>query len=422
MRILFATVPEKTIFLPMVPLAWALRTAGHEVRVAGQPAFSDVITQAGLTAVPVGRNVDTMRLLQLYGMTAEQLEQVRVGLPAPYDIVEDPTGGTWERTLDAHAETADGDRAESFPMIAGLVDFARHWRPDLVIWTPFSYAGAIAAKACGAAHARLLFSVDVFGMTRERFLQLRAEQPPEKRADPMADWLGDYAGKYGFDFTEGMITGDFTIDQLPASLSMRADLDYLPMRYIPYGGPAVVPGWLRTPLERPRVALTLGTTATDMFAGYTAGVQDILDSLADLDIEVVATIAESEQAKLSRVPGNARLVSYVPLHALAPTCSAVISHGGFGTVLTTALHGVPQLAMGYHFDEPIMARDLAAQGGALALQPGQATGQAVRESVLRLLDEPAFRDRAHDLRDEIHALPTPDQLVPQLEKLTAEHR
>ena len=48
MRVLFATYPERTHFLAMVPLAWALRTAGHEVRVASQPTFTDVITRAVL--------------------------------------------------------------------------------------------------------------------------------------------------------------------------------------------------------------------------------------------------------------------------------------------------------------------------------------------------------------------------------------
>ncbi len=36
MRVLFTTYAEKTHFLAMAPLAWALRTAGHEVVVASQ--------------------------------------------------------------------------------------------------------------------------------------------------------------------------------------------------------------------------------------------------------------------------------------------------------------------------------------------------------------------------------------------------
>ncbi|MEV4379971.1 activator-dependent family glycosyltransferase [Streptosporangium sp. NPDC049644] len=423
MRVLFAVNPGTSTFLPLVPLAWALRTAGHEVRVAGQPKFADMITQAGLTAVPVGRDLDIIKLFKIYGVTEEQLEKARVGLSPPYDVADDPAKATWRHMLDGYLETVEGYKAENAPMIAGLVDFARHWRPDLVIWEPFTYSGPIAAKACGAAHARLLWSLDVFGIARDHFLRLKAEQPPEERADPLADWLGAYGRKHGFDFTEDMTTGHFTIHQLPASLSDQAGSQhYLRMRYVPHGGPASVPKWLWTAPERPRVALTLGFAATELFSGYTVGVQDVLDSLADLDVELVATVSESEQHKLDRVPDNARLVSYAPLDALAPTCSAVINHAGDGTVLTTALHAVPQLAIGYHFNEPIMARKLAAQGGALRLHPSEATGPNIRESVLRLLREPAFRDGAIRLRDEIRALPTPNELVPHLEELAAKHR
>ncbi|MFC4899362.1 activator-dependent family glycosyltransferase [Streptosporangium amethystogenes subsp. fukuiense] len=421
MRILLATYQDKTIFQTMVPLAWALRTAGHEVRVACQPSFADVVTQAGLTAAPVGRNHTTWRIAEMH---PENEEADRAGLPAPYDAaVTAPAALDWQAMQDGYRHLiAHWHKLDNFPMVADLVDFARHWRPDLVIWEATTYAGAIAAKACGAAHARLLWSIDVFGATRERFLRLKAEQPPENRADPLADWLSGYARKYGFDFGEDLVTGQFSIDQLPASLSMRADLDYLPMRYVPYGGPAVVPKWLWTPPQRPRVALTLGTTATDRFAGYTVDVQDILDALADLDIELVATIAENQRHKAPRVPDNTRVVSYVPLHALTPTCAAVINHAGPGTFLTTALHGVPQLTVPWEFDAPELARRAAGQGATLMLLGDRATGQAVRESVLRLLNEPAFRERAHDLRDEIHAQPTPNQLAPQLEKRAAEHR
>lgn len=423
MRVLFAITPGTSTFLPLVPLAWALRTAGHEVRVASQPGFAATITQAGLTAVPVGRDLDMVRLLRGYGVTEEELEKARAGLSPPFDAVDDPTRATWHHMLDGYVDAVEGYKAESLPMIGGLVDFAQRWRPDLVIWEPFSYAGAISARAAGAAHARLLWCLDVFGIARERFLRLKAELPPGERADPLAAWLGGYARKYGFPYGEDLATGHFTIHQLPASLSEQAeDLHYLRMRYVPHVGVATVPGWLRTPPERPRVALTLGFAGDGLFSGYAVGVEEVLDSLSDLDVEVVATIADEQRAKLRRVPANARLVPFVPLDALVPTCSVVIDHGGDGTVLTTALHGVPQLAIGHHFNEPIMARKLAAQGGALQLRPAEATGPAIRACVLRLLHEPALRAGARRLREELQALPTPNEVVPDLEELTERHR
>jgi glycosyltransferase (activator-dependent family) len=416
MRVLFATYPEKTIFQPMVPLAWALRTAGHEVLVASQPSFVDTITETGLTAVPVGRQ-GTNSWRRLLSIDAERTETEREGLPEPYNAaVEDLS---WEAMRDSYRSmVAEGHKLNNFPLITGLVEFARSWRPDLVIWEATTYAGAIAAEACGAAHARMLWSIDVFGVTRERYLRL---MPPDGE-DPLGEWLAGYARKYGFEFSEDLVTGQFSIDQLPPSLSMRADGHYLPVRYVPYGGRAVVPDWLRAPAERPRVALTLGTSATEIFAGYTVSIQEILAALSDVDVEVVATVAEAEQRKLEQVPDNARLVPYVPLHALAPTCSAVINHAGPGTFLTTALHGVPQLTLPWDFDEPELARRAAAQGATLTTYAGQATGATVREQVRRLLTEPLFRRQAASLRDEILAQPTPAELVTQLEELTAKHR
>jgi glycosyltransferase (activator-dependent family) len=418
MRILFAANPEKSIFMYMVPLAWALRTAGHEVQFASQPCFTDTITQAGLTAVPVGRTRD-LRMTD----SEEALAEERPGIPHPYDAFDDPEKATWEYLKPGMAGAAQvWHRYGNFPIITELVEYARFWQPDLIIWDPLTFAGSIAAKACGAAHARLLFGIDVFAGVRDIYRRLNELQPQKEQSDPIADWFALYGRKYGFEFSEDMFSGHFTIDQFPSSLQVEADLQYVRMQYVPYGGPAAVPHWLRSRPERPRVALTMGLSATEVYNGYNVPMTEILESVCELDVEVVATVAESEQHKLGAVPDNARIVSYVPWHALVPTCSAVVHHAGAATLATTALHPVPQLSLHYHYDQPILARLLTAQGAGLDIHTSQATGPTVRDAVQRLLTEPAFTTRAHALRDEIKALPSPNELVPQLEELTRKHR
>jgi hypothetical protein len=315
-------------------------------------------------------------------------------------------------------------KVNNFPLIAGLIAYARVWQPDLVIWEPTTHAGAIAAEACGAAHARLMWSVDVFGVARENYLRMMAEQAPWNRTDPFGDWLGGYARKYGLEFTERLGTGHFTIDTLPDTLRMEAaGVHYLPARYTPYGGASVVPAWLQTPPERTRIALTLGSTAIDQSTGYAFALTDVLTELAGLgDVEIVATVAQPEQSRLGPLPGNVRLVSYVPLDALAATCAVVVNHTGPGTFLTTARHGVPQLHLPYDFDEPELADRSARCGASLMLHPHEVTATAVRDRVRRLLHEPRFRRGAERLRDDILALPSPHELVGDIEKLTAEHR
>ncbi len=95
MRVLFTGYPEKTHFLAMAPLAWALRTAGHEVVFASQPGFARVITQAGLTAVAVGRDSDHARMMQL---DRRSHASGRTGLPgAPTTRPTTPPPRPWSR-------------------------------------------------------------------------------------------------------------------------------------------------------------------------------------------------------------------------------------------------------------------------------------------------------------------------------------
>jgi UDP:flavonoid glycosyltransferase YjiC (YdhE family) len=137
-----------------------------------------------------------------------------------------------------------------------------------------------------------------------------------------------------------------------------------------------------------------------------------------MDIEVVATVKEGT---LTRVPQNVRAIPFVPLDALVPTCAAVINHAGPGTFLTIARHAVPQLTVPWDFDEPELARRAGVQGAALVVHADRATGPVVRAGLERLLSEPGFRERAAALRAEMLALPSPNELVPRLEELTAKY-
>jgi UDP:flavonoid glycosyltransferase YjiC (YdhE family) len=92
----------------------------------------------------------------------------------------------------------------------------------------------------------------------------------------------------------------------------------------------------------------------------------------------------------------------------------VIHHAGFGTLATTALHAVPQLTLSRDADGPALAKRVARQGAGIALDPATATGEQVRHSVRRLLDEPGFAGRAGALRDEMLAMTAPNDVVGQL--------
>jgi glycosyltransferase (activator-dependent family) len=420
MRILFTTYPEKTHFLAMAPLAWALRTAGHEVRFASAPKFADTITQAGLTAVPVGSNRD---LWQVMAQDTDWLSVGMNGIPVPYDAADWPEEQVSWKYLkfgyDLHVPR--WHKMSNVPLVPDLVKFCQEWQPDLVVWEPSTYAGAIAAEACGAAHARLLFSIDTFGVTRERFLKLNAQRAPQDQADPMRDWLEPYARKYEFDYTEDLVTGQFTISIMPPALRVEADHHYVPMRYVPYGGPVSVPKWLQHEPERPRVAITMGISTADVI-GDAINLPELFAALAELDVDVVATLKKKFQEYLPSVPDNVKLVEFAPLDHLIPTCAAVVHHGGIGTLLTTAMHGKPQLIVTWNSDGPSLAQKVAAQGAGLALNLSQASGALIMDRLTRLLVEPGYRQDAELLREQVMAMPTPNEVVRDLEKLAIDHK
>lgn len=417
MRVLLTTYAERTHLLLMVPLAWALRTSGHDVLVAVQPKLVADVTRAGLTAVPIGSDRDLWTVLDR--IAPEAWIGAGTGWAPPYDTANaEPATIKFTALHDGYRDNAiRWHKSSNVPLVADLVEFARYWKPDLIIWEATTYAGAIAAKACGAVHARVLVGMDVFGITRERFLGLR---PSIDSSDPLGDWLGSYAHKYGRAFTEDMVTGQFTVDHLPISLSDQTALKRVPMRYVGYGGPATVPAWLSGTVERTRVALTMGLTASDRTGGYPVNLQDILSSISDLDIEVVATVRDDVRERFRSIPENVRLVSYVPLFPLLETCSVVIHHTGVGTLCTAALCAVPQLAIPWDVDQPVLASRLVDQGAGLSLPAVTASGPTVRDNLLRLIEEPSFQRSADQLRAEMLAMPAPRDVVRTIEQLTFE--
>jgi UDP:flavonoid glycosyltransferase YjiC (YdhE family) len=149
-----------------------------------------------------------------------------------------------------------------------------------------------------------------------------------------------------------------------------------------------------------------------------------LEAVGGLDVEVVATLNAEQLAGVSGVPDNVRVVDFVSLNELLPSCSAVVHQGGFGQVQTALAHGVPQVVLPNGlWDTVPMARGLQRAGAALyAPEPDRITATELREMLERVLDDPSFAERTARLRHEIQGMPTPAGIVPVLEKLTEEHR
>ncbi|MET7996153.1 activator-dependent family glycosyltransferase [Amycolatopsis sp. NPDC005232] len=416
MRVLFATHAERSHFYSMVPLAWALRAAGHEVRVVSQPALSGDITAAGLTAVPVGTDHRMAEILKELntadwssGLTDSSSALTHDGRIEP-DATWAGQGVLYRAFVEYYMRGVNNDS-----YVDGLVDFARYYRPDLVIWEPFTFAGPVAAKAVGAAHARLVWGPDLLLQMRQVFLRTRADQPSELVADPLETWLKPFLERSGAEFGPDVATGQWTIDPCPAGVRVPLGLDLLPMRYVPYNGPAVVPSWLNADPVKPRVCLTSGMSLREQTGRDALGIAD-LAAFAELDIELVATIKLGADVDRASIPDNVRVVDFVPMHALLPSCSAIVHFGNGGT-WSTALHaGVPQLVIASNWEVLHKAKHLAATGAGACVSDLSELPAALAG----MLADPSVAAAAARLRDEeVLSQPSPGEVVAELEKRCA---
>src|ERR1700722_327015 len=376
MRVLFATFPVPSHYFPMVPLGWALRAAGHEVRVACAPALAGVVTGSGLPAVTLPE-VDLARSWRGFAPAAN------AGPPSPADRAERAIAMF---TMVA-AETAG-------PMI----EFARDWGADVIVYEPRAYAAVLTAETLALPLVRHLSGVDyTYSRTEAERGALAALW--QRSGTPAADPLGV-----------------LTVDPCPPSLQLPAPVRRLAIRYVPYNGPAVVPDWLLKPARRPRVCIAAGTALPGR-RGMGAAARQAVSALAGLDAEVIVA-AGGKPELLEPIPPGFTVVESMPLHLLLPTCDAIVHHGGAGTTLTAAACGVPQLLLPDGGDRFLHAAQLAGYGAGLTISQAELTDAALNEQAIALLTDPAYRQAAGRLAQEVAAQVPPTDIVDALAGLT----
>jgi UDP:flavonoid glycosyltransferase YjiC (YdhE family) len=124
-----------------------------------------------------------------------------------------------------------------------------------------------------------------------------------------------------------------------------------------------------------------------------------LEGLADEPVRVVATTNRTEPRGPIDVPANAVLVDWLSYSQVMPAASAVICHGGHGTVARALAEGVPVLACPAVGDMAETAARVSWAGVGLSVPWRLCRPGPVRWAVRELLGNPLFAERAGELRD-----------------------
>ncbi|WAL67935.1 DUF1205 domain-containing protein [Amycolatopsis cynarae] len=416
MRVMMMVFPTRTHVYSMAPVGWALAAAGHEVRFIGQRNPREVASfaETGLDAMWFGEELDIARhrQLQVEGDNAMQGE-FRISESRPERYTDEYVRTVYEHWVEVFRWTTPDS------LLDELVRFARGWRPDLVLWDPMIYAAPIVAHVLGVPHLRMMYAADQTARIGAQYRDLRARLGTSTEPDPFVEWMSAAVGRFGAGYDETLRYGVRTIDCHPSYLRYDGvDVDYLPARFVPLNKPMAIPRWVLEEPARPRVMLTLGISNRQVLGIEETSVSDLLNGLADLDIEVIATLNAAQLASVEKIPDNVRAVDFVPMNELLASCSAIVHQGGGATIGNAVVNGVPQLVIpGTTWSERGSAVAQVERGNGLLVDLEDVTPETVRSGVLRLLDEPSFRDRALEARDEMLATPTLDALVPEFERM-----
>jgi UDP:flavonoid glycosyltransferase YjiC (YdhE family) len=384
MRVLVTATPVPTHFMPLVSLAWALRSAGHEILVAGQPDIMATVRSAGLGGASVG---DWFRVGDLMRDHLREGERAIQAFGRPKPLTEFPD--VWLR----HSDN----------VLPGYLELARSFQPDLIVSDVLECNALILGGVLGIPVIHHRWGVDPIS-------------GPVRTAARTA--LQERCEHYGLD---ALPDPTVLLDPCPPRLQLPDAAPGTAIRYVPFNGGGLLPSWLPRKSSDGgirRVAVSLGVRSLAL--NGVPHLRRILQSFDGLtDTEAVVTVEERYREEIGRVPANVRMIEPTPLHLFLGACSAVVHHGGSGTVMTSTSFGLPQLALPQLADQFAHGDRLAASGAGITLDDAESQDdpQRLSESLTDLLSDPGYRTSAGELGRYMERMPTPSRVVSDLERI-----
>ncbi|MGV9320065.1 nucleotide disphospho-sugar-binding domain-containing protein [Streptomyces sp. NPDC003660] len=382
MRILICTYSTASDIFATIPLAWALRSAGHEVLYAGGGDGMRECAKAGFPFVDLAPDVD---LTEPFRRRAEQTNNSGQLVWYRGGVIEEPDVTS---AVELFGELSD--------LVApGAVSLARRWQPELVVSTDIQGSGPLVAS---------LLSVPLVPISH---LFALVPDMVERLRNVMAATYAEYG-------IAGVPPVVQPVRTTPLSMNPRRS-SHLLMRHVPYNGSHLevgsLPDWLLQEPRRRRVLLTLGTFVPKY--GGLAVLPDLMEQLSAVDAEFVLALGDVDQAQIPPIPSNVRIEGWLPLNAVLGSCSAVVHHGGSGTTLAALCAGVPQIILAHGADQHFNAHAVATRGLGVATDKTRLTAELITET----LASSELAKIAVEVREEIDAMPAPREIAARLEAI-----
>jgi UDP:flavonoid glycosyltransferase YjiC (YdhE family) len=391
MRFLVTSVSAYGHLQPLIPLAKALVEAHHEVAIAIGSDLRFRAEAAGFRVFDTGISIDAA-----FERLAELFPDQPYNRLAPSEI------------LGWYLPHLFGEVLAPV-MLDDLELLIQNWKPDVVVHETWEFAGPIAAASAGIPSICQTLGLRIDDTILDSVAAAVAPlwQQHGVKPDPTA----------GLYRTLCLDTTPLSLQEHKSAKSRDVIHTLRPVAEPPIPGEAL-PQWIEHRRNVPLVYMTLGTNSgtnsdVSMF-------RSVIDGLKDLDIDVLITIGFGrDPATIGPLAKNIHVENYVPQSLLLPYCSAVICHGGPGTILHSLAHGLPLLILPQGADQYVMGECVLAAGVGLRLVPADVNPSSVRARVLALLEETSYKVNASRLKREIAEMPGPDEVVHLIEEVAA---
>jgi MGT family glycosyltransferase len=201
---------------------------------------------------------------------------------------------------------------------------------------------------------------------------------------------------------------DFPAERLPANV-----------RYV---GPQLDgPGWAEPwqspwPADHPDPLVVVGFSTTPQ--NQAPVLEKVIEALGGLRVRGLVSVGPALDPTRFPPPANVVIRASVAHAQVFPQASAVVTHGGHGTLIRALSDGVPVVCLPMGRDQNDDAARVVARGAGLRLSP-KASVSEIRQAIQQVLEQPKYRDGAQRLARAIAADIRAQRGVRELEGLAA---
>ena len=146
--------------------------------------------------------------------------------------------------------------------------------------------------------------------------------------------------------------------------------------------------------------------------------QRAADALGQLPVRGLVTTGPAVDPAVIAAPPNVTVAQWARHADILPHCSAVITHGGHGTVMKALIAGIPQVVVPLGRDQPDNAARVVYAGAGVRLRKN-ASARALRAAVARVIEDPRYRAGAARMASRLAAERDANLAVDELERVAA---